>query len=85
MADKPHFSPNDTYVLDETVIKRTEELRLTGILRDLEESEEELADSDSGETTEGSAKTFALRRPSLETAHPPTPPGADYVLQNAIG
>ena len=60
MADKPHFSPNDTYVLDETVIKRTEKLRLTGILRDLEESEEELADSESGENTERAASGYTI-------------------------
>lgn len=36
MADKPHFSPTDTYVLDDTVIQDTDELRLTSILREMD-------------------------------------------------
>jgi len=60
MADKPRFSPNDTYVLDETVIKKTEKMRLTGILRDLEEDEGDLADSAGGEDSDRGASGYTI-------------------------
>lgn len=66
MADKPRFSPTDTYVLDDTVIHEINTVKMTGIMRQLDEYASHLNSSDADLQDIGEMSGLDLHEPRYD-------------------